>query len=101
MNQEQFLQALIETQRQALDIVKLKNSDYAKETNPFYNFEFAKILGLSIEQAILIRVVDKIARVNNLLTKENTVKDESITDTLLDIINYIAILKVYIDEQNI
>jgi len=40
-----------------------------------------------------VRVADKLARVSNLLDKDNDVKDETVFDTIDDILNYMAILK--------
>ena len=100
MNQKQFLSHLEKTFKDALDLVKLKNSDYAVESNPFKNFEFASLIGLKVEDAILVRISDKLARIANLLKKDDVaVKSESIQDTCVDIINYVAIMMAYMDNQ--
>lgn len=100
MNQKQFLSHLENTFKEALELVKLKNSDYAVEVNPFKNFEFANLIGLKVEDAILVRVSDKLARIANLLKKDDiAVKSESIQDTCIDIINYVAIMMAYMDNE--
>lgn len=75
-----------------------KNADYAgEETKDVYkNFRNSVAVGVSPERAILVRLMDKITRVSNLLDQENHVKDESIEDTLLDMVNYSAILLSYL-----
>jgi len=100
MNQQQFIESIENTYKTGVEIIKIKNSDYANSDNPFKNFESAQIAGINIDRAILVRVLDKISRISNLLNKEASVKDESLEDTILDCINYLAILKAY-RESNI
>lgn len=95
MDREQFIQSIAHTYSQGLDLVKIKNQDYAADQDPFKNFRTASMVNISVEGAILIRVMDKISRVGNLLQQEAAVKDESLEDALLDAINYLAILKAY------
>jgi hypothetical protein len=101
MNQKQFLDHIEETFKRGHDLVKIKNSDYAGAENPFRNFEFAQLAGMDVNRAILLRVIDKIARISNLLDKEAMVKDESVEDTCLDIINYIAIMMAHMEHQKL
>lgn len=78
-----------------------KNNDYGgSNNNPFANFENATIAGVSVERGILVRLMDKMSRISTLLEKEAMVKDEAITDTIEDAINYLAILKSYINQKN-
>lgn len=100
MNTQEFLDNISRTYATGLTIIQKKNQDYANSTNPFKNFESALVVGIQPDRAILLRVMDKIARVSNLLDKEAAVKDESLEDTLIDCINYLAILKAY-RERNI
>lgn len=95
MNTKEFLNHISQTYATGLTIIQKKNQDYANSTNPFKNFESALVVGIQPDRAILLRVMDKIARVSNLLDKEPVVKDESFEDTLVDCINYLAILKAY------
>jgi hypothetical protein len=78
-----------------LSIIEKKNHDYGADADPFRNFRTAGVLGLTVEKAILVRVLDKLARVNNLLEHDAYVTEESMEDTLVDAINYLAILKAY------
>ncbi len=84
-----------ETYAKAAEIIERKNADYATQADPFANFRTANILGLSVEKGILVRTLDKIMRVNNLLEHEAFVTEESMEDTLTDAINYLALLKAY------
>lgn len=101
MNQTQFVEAIRKTFDQGLTILKAKNNDYAEETDPWKNFRFAEIVGVGLERAILVRISDKLARISNILEKEAQVKDESIIDTLVDLSNYAAILKVYLENKHL
>lgn len=80
----------------ARSLCKAKNDDYASDDDPFSNFKLAEYAGLSsTEGAILARILDKTSRVIQVLKTGNTVKDESLEDTALDLINYWIILLAY------
>lgn len=99
-NDMNFIKNIKKTYKQGLDIIKLKNKDYATDSDPWKNFKSAEIAGVSVERAILVRILDKIARISNLIDKPPAVKEEVIEDTMLDAINYLAILKEYINEHS-
>jgi len=82
-----------DTFSECLKIVEIKNKDYATTSDAFANFKLSEMVGVSPERASLVRVADKLARVSNLLDKDNDVKDETVADSIHDIINYMAILK--------
>jgi hypothetical protein len=101
MNKEEFLKFIEEGYKKALAVIVKKNADYATGSDPFKNFKMASLIEISPERAILVRVSDKLARISNLLMpdKEATVKDETVDDTILDMINYLAILRALIYAQ--
>ena len=77
-----------------------KNNDYAGKKDPYRNFRYCEEMGVcSVEQGLLVRITDKIARITNLLNTKQKVKDEKIEDTLLDLANYSVILKCYITQR--
>lgn len=89
-----LLSDIRETYDACYETARRKNADYAGEgADPFRNFRNSTIVGVSVQKGILVRIMDKISRVSNLLEQEAQVKDESITDTIDDAINYLAILK--------
>lgn len=57
-----------------------KNKDYGDSASKLYK-EFGLI-------SYVVRMNDKMNRINNLIKKDNLVKDEKIEDTLLDLANY-------------
>lgn len=95
MNKEDFIKNIEATYLRGVEIIKIKNRDYAGDDDPFKNFRSAIIAGTPVDRAILIRILDKLSRISNLLDKEAAVKDEKLEDTILDCINYLAILKAY------
>lgn len=95
MTTQEFIESIEETYAMGVEIIKIKNKDYANSSNPFKNFESSEIIGLSPDRAILVRILDKISRISNLMDKEADVKDESMDDTIIDCINYLAIIKAY------
>lgn len=95
MTKEHFISNIRNTFEVGIGIIERKNADYANDANPFKNFESAEVVGIGVERAILLRVLDKIARISNLIDKQPAVVEESLEDTLIDAINYLAILKAY------
>lgn len=71
-----------------------KGKDYATNNDPFKNMRMSdQILGISIEQSIMARMLEKLTRVSNLMQKESSsVTNESISDTVEDLIGYAALL---------
>jgi hypothetical protein len=90
-----FIDNIRTTYQRGVEIIEKKNADYAGAGDPFRNFRSAGVVGVPVDRAILVRILDKLARVSNLLDKPPAVADEAIEDTILDAINYLAILKAY------
>lgn len=88
-----------ETFSDCLEMVEKKNADYGADEDPFANFRNAEVVGVSVERAILVRMMDKMSRASTLLDKEARVEDEKLDDTLEDLINYTAILKAYLNQE--
>lgn len=65
-----------------------KNQDYGANHDPFRNFREFGLLG------ILVRLSDKLARIRTFTERgELSVKDESVTDTIRDGINYLILFE--------
>ena len=82
-----------------IEIMESKAKDYAKDVDPFANFRACEQFGIPLERGILVRISDKISRINNLFDKEADVVDESIDDTIRDAINYLNIISIYLKEK--
>lgn len=101
MNRTELIKHLEDMFANCVGIVKVKNQDYAEDGNSFANFEVAASLaGITVEQIILSRIGDKLGRLRNVISKGNTaVKDESVSDTVHDLVNYLGILSAYIESS--
>lgn len=100
MNRVEFKEAFADILISMNTIMEAKNGDYATDSNPFSNFKLVEDLWIaSAEQAILVRMSDKFARIANLIDKEAKVKDETIEDTLIDLANYSIILTVLLKSK--
>ena len=104
MKNKEFISEIEQFYEKALNTIKLKNSDYAHNDDPFHNFRWAEYWGVDVAMAIGIRISDKFARVANVYRKVKNgemiaVVDEKIEDTILDAINYLAILYVWLKSR--
>lgn len=100
MTTQQYNEQLEQNFKDCLLISTAKNSDYADKDNPFKNFNLsANVVGITVEKGIMIRLMDKMTRISNLLERENVVKDEKIEDTIKDAMNYLNILLTYLQQK--
>jgi hypothetical protein len=98
----EYIERFEEITSQMLEITKAKNRDYSWNSLRFKNFETISFLTddkISTEFWILVRITDKLSRIATILNTEAKVKDEAITDTLLDLANYAIILKIYLETK--
>lgn len=78
-----------------------KNADYANGDDPFLNFRASQNYNVHPAKGILIRMSDKMSRINSYIERGNfEVRDEGLRDTAIDIINY-TVLLVGLLEENI
>jgi hypothetical protein len=99
IERKQLLEIHKRTTRSAFEIMELKNLD----TNPdaLANFKRVETLGIvTLEQGILVRLCDRFAEIVN-LTRWTTrdVSDESLEDAIIDIINYLIILRAAVRDS--
>ena len=102
MDNAKFLTNIMNTFKYAYMTLEKKSLDYSGEEDPFKNFRLCESAGIvSAEEGILVRMFDKMGRVSNLIKQLQTPKvNESIEDTLMDLINYAAILIAYREAKN-
>lgn len=76
------------------DTCVAKNHDYGNSASDLYN-KFGLI-------SYIVRMNDKMNRINTLIKREAEVKDEKITDTLLDLANYclLAVADMELEKEN-
>jgi hypothetical protein len=80
--------------KEALELMKKKNNDYASGADPFMNFRRAEYLGFATaELGVLIRMTDKMSRISTYLNQGKlSLSNESVYDAIVDIVNYSVIL---------
>jgi len=75
-----------------------KGNDYARGDDPFANFRTAEAIGVKPIKGILIRIMDKIQRLNN-YGVVGKLDNESAEDAVMDIINYASLIGGLICEK--
>lgn len=104
MNQKGLINHIKKLHEVEIKLIKTKNEDYADPSiDAFLNFRSSELIDINYKKAILIRILDKLSRINNLMKKGNQgcVKEESLDDTISDCRNYLGILSAAIkDESN-
>lgn len=96
MTREELLQFIKKEMETCYSILSVKNKDYAVDQDAFLNFQNSKAVGVDPKRAILVRIMDKITRISNLMDKEPSVTDEKLDDTIRDAANYLLILSAMI-----
>lgn len=84
------------------DLYERKNAGYSGmgETDPFRNFRYARLFGVSPFVGCLIRISDKFIRISNLIKDTRNEKvGESIVDTLRDLAVYCIIAICLYEEE--
>ena len=101
MSQDELICELQKMFDQCIEIVRKKNTDYAdKNSDAFKNFRLIEQIGVcTTEEGFITRMTDKLSRIGNLIKKPPAVVEESLEDTLLDLINYTALLRVFIKNK--
>ena len=92
MTREDLLALHTRMTEKARQLMSVKNADYGANKNPFRNFDRHGLYG------ILVRISDKLARLETFTERgELSVKDETVQDTLMDLINYAVLFAGYIE----
>ena len=99
-------EAVEEIFKTCLETVDKKNNDYGKSDDFYFNFRQVENVGIPLWVGVVIRYLDKHSRLVNAVEQFNTtgkihLENESLEDTLIDGINYMAlILATYRDWKN-
>jgi hypothetical protein len=84
------------------DLHDRKAHDYAPGEDRFANFRQCESLGIPAYEGAVIRMLDKVSRITNLINRakqgERAAVDESLTDTLKDLAAY-ALITIELREQ--
>lgn len=100
MNHEGLLAYTKKTYDACLRTMEKKNQDYSSGEDPFANFRRSVTIGITPDKAIYSRFTDKCARMETYINRGKlSVQDESFADTISDAINYLAILKAWVEDN--
>jgi hypothetical protein len=95
-----FIQDTQQLLDRCIELLRSKANDYAEGGDAFLNFKTAaQIAGISPEQTLLTLLGMKLSRLTQLVGKGKTARNESVEDTMLDVINYIVLLRGMMREQ--
>lgn len=99
MNPKQYVDHIQDFFFRGLELVEKKSADYSNQ-DPHSSFKLVgQMLNLAPEKVILVMMATKVVRVDNLLSNNKQAKNESVTDSLLDLANYSGILDALIKDQ--
>ena len=101
INRDDLLKLHDHLSKEAKELMKRKNHDYSGGDDkqfPFLNFSRVESMGIcSTEKGFLVRMTDKMSRLSTFCNEGSfQVNDESLKDTILDIINYSVLLYAYV-----
>jgi hypothetical protein len=102
MNKQEYYEYHKRTCENLTEITRKKNSDYTGVgDDPFANFTQVEKAGIcSTEVGFLVRMSDKMSRINSFVQKGFLeVSDESVKDTLNDLSNYGILMAGYIESK--
>ena len=99
----QLLELHDETCNKCKEIMGKKNNDYTggeKARDIFANFKASQILNIHPVKGILMRMIDKIQRIQSFTNdRKLVVPNESVDDACEDIINYAILAKAMLTEE--
>lgn len=87
--------------RRALEVMRKKRRDYSGNEDPFANFRASAFLGIEPWRGAMLRLMDKLARMQHVAEAGGLhhVEDETLLDTAIDALNYVVITYQLIVEQ--
>lgn len=101
ITQEQFKTDFEDFVKSLKDILFKKNNDYTgNNSDPFFNLRRAERIGLPAWKGTLIRLLDKMARLETFASKQEfKVDGENFEDTIKDAANYLFLVLELYKEQ--
>jgi len=104
MNRDDLLTLHDSLTKEAKVLMERKNHDYSggeSKELPFLNFSRVESMGITTtEKGFLVRMTDKMSRLSTFCQEGSfKVEDESLKDTVLDLINYSILLYAYVSSK--
>ena len=84
----------------ALETLSNKAHDYAQDDDCFSNFKkISYLVEIPVDKVFLTFMTVKIARIVELLKKQETKVGESIQDSLMDMANYSCLMSIFLGDK--
>lgn len=100
-NFDNFLKDTQETLDYCMKLLSSKNHDYSTVADPFLNFkESARFASITPAQVALVQIGNKMSRLTQLVGAGKDPMNEKVEDTIVDIVNYLLLLKGILKENN-
>ncbi|MGK6342873.1 hypothetical protein ACMGDK_11575 [Chryseobacterium sp. DT-3] len=100
MTRETQINILDNLSKERRELMLKKSGDYAS-SDVLDNFKKAGLIaGITPEQQCLSLISTKVARLGNLLKETNKPNNESVSDSVIDLINYSELLYCLLNENN-
>lgn len=100
MDMEDYLDLHEQMCKQARELSRRKGEDYSGPEDNLGNFKNTERVGIcSAETGIMVRIQDKVSRLTQILDKGTAVDDETVNDTLIDLLNYSILLAALLEEN--
>ena len=100
MTPDELIKMHEETCEKCRGIMRKKNADYTAGAGTFANFMAGEVIGVQAELGILMRCIDKFQRIRSFAIQgQLQVQEESVDDSIEDVINYMVLLKGVIRER--
>ena len=99
MTKEELLKLHDTITAECKQILDSKGNDYSGDKDRLRNFKAVEIVKVNPVQGIMVRMIDKMTRMSELLEHDSKVKAESIEDTALDLFNYAFLLIAVLQDK--
>jgi len=101
MTHDELLLFATKTFDDCLTLLDNKGHDYSRPDDCFSALRTAEQFGLcSLETTIASQLCQRFGRLMNLIAAHKEARNESVDDGILDLINYLVLLKGAIKEEN-
>lgn len=99
MNKKEYVEFVRKTFDDMHALIQRKNTDYSgKGDDPFANFRKASLVGVDPIAGVVVRLLDKVSRVESFFQNGN-LQNEALEDAFLDLIGYSCIALGMLKEQ--
>jgi hypothetical protein len=101
MTRQELIDLHKDTCKQCRKLMKRKNQDYAGDADALANFRSSITVGVPPAKGILMRMIDKMKRVQSFVERGDLkVEGEPVEDACDDLLNYALLLKATLIDRD-